>query len=187
MATTLGADLRALRKSRAMTLEELAQNMARSVGWLSQVERGISKPSLSDIQRMAGIFSVPMSLFFGTADAPESERGRIVRGGARRTIGERESGLVEELLSPDLTDAFEVVHSTFLPGAGRTEAIRRPTQELAYLVSGKLDIWLGDEGGEEGFVVKAGDAFRIRDTTFRWTNPYPDPAVAIWVISPPVY
>ena len=189
MAATLGADLRALRKSRAMTLEELAQTMARSVGWLSQVERGVSKPNMSDLQRLAGIFGVPMSLFFGTADAPENERGRIVRGGARRAIGEREGGLVEELLSPDLTDAFEVLHSTFLPGAGRTEAIRRPTQELAYLVCGKLDIWLGNEGGgsEEGFVVKAGDAFRIRGTTFRWTNPYPDPAVAIWIISPPVY
>ena len=36
---TLGADIRALRKARGLTLAELAQTLGRSVGWLSQVER----------------------------------------------------------------------------------------------------------------------------------------------------
>ncbi|MEL6481261.1 MAG: XRE family transcriptional regulator, partial [Pseudomonadota bacterium] len=32
-----------------------------------------------------------------------------------------------------------------------------------------------------------GDSFRIREEPFRWANPYEDPAVVVWVISPPVY
>ena len=36
---TLGADLRALRKARGLTLSDLATALGRSVGWLSQVER----------------------------------------------------------------------------------------------------------------------------------------------------
>ena len=108
--------------------------------------------------------------------------GRIVRATARRAIGTVE-GLSESLLSPDLTDEFEVVHSTFAPGAERSETTTRATQELAYLVSGRLDVWIGDKA----FNVAQGDSFRIRGEPYRWANPYPDPAVAIWVIAPPVY
>ena len=39
---SLGADLRALRKARGVTLAELAADLNRSVGWLSQVERDLS-------------------------------------------------------------------------------------------------------------------------------------------------
>ena len=51
------------------------------------------------------------------------------------------------------------------------------------MVSGKLDIQLDGEA----FTVSAGDSFRLRGTVFRWANPYCDPAIAVWVISPPVY
>ncbi len=180
---TLGRDLRALRSSRKMTLEDLAARLDRSVGWLSQVERDISTPRLSDLREIADIFDVPLSLLFGNAEAPEEEKGRIVRASARRVMGEQDKGLVETLISPDLTDSFEVIHSTFQPGSSRPRPIGRPTQEVAYLLSGKLDIWLN----EEPFTVSAGDSFRIREQSYRWANPYQEPAIAIWVISPPVY
>ena len=180
---TLGADLRALRKARGMTLEELAQALDRSVGWISQVERDISTPRIRDLQQIARVLDVPLSLFFGSPAATEEERGIIVRANARRVVGVDDSGLMETLLSPDLTDDFEVVHSTFRPGSRREENVRRDTQELAYLVSGRLDVWID----ERPFVIEAGDSFRIRAQNYRWSNPYDEPAVAVWIISPPVY
>ena len=136
--SSLGEDLRALRTTRKMTLEDLAQKLGRSVGWLSQIERDISTPRLSDLRQIADIFEVPRSIFFGSTDAPDAEKGRIVRSSARRIIGERDAGLVEALVSPDLTDDFEMIHSTFQPGSSRTNRISRPTQELAYMISGML-------------------------------------------------
>lgn len=180
---TLGKDLRALRTARGMTLEALATRLDRSVGWVSQIERDISTPRVSDLHEIAAVFDVPVSLLFGSPDAPENERGRIVRAPARRVIGETDAGLLEALISPDLTDDFEVVHSTFHPGAKREQPISRPTQEVAYMVTGKLDIWLD----EEAFTVSSGDSFRIREQSYRWANPYSESAIAIWVISPPVY
>lgn len=180
---TLGADLRSLRKSRGLTLEQMAAALGKSVGWLSQVERDISTPRVRDLRRIAEYLEVPLSLFFGNHEGPEEERGRIVRADNRRTVGVYDSGLVETLLSPDLTDDFEVIHSTFQPGSRREENTRRETQELAYIVSGKLDVWIDDEP----FTVSEGDSFRIRGRAYRWANPYKRPAVAVWVISPPVY
>lgn len=180
---TLGADLRSLRKSRGLTLEDMAQALDKSVGWLSQVERDISTPRMRDLRRMAGLFDVPLSLFFGRHDVPEEERGLIVRANSRRTVGVFDSGLVETLLSPDLTDDFEVIHSTFQPGSRREENMQRDTQELAYMVSGRLDVWIDDRP----FSMAKGDSFRLRGQSYRWANPYECPAVAVWVISPPVY
>lgn len=180
---TLGADLRALRRARGLTLAELSGRLGRSVGWLSQVERDKSVPSITDLRRLAAHFGVPVSLLFGQAAAPADEIGRVVRAGARRRIGSGEAGLIEELLSPDLTDDFEVVHSTFQPHSRIGETVVRPTQEVGYLVSGRLDLRIGDRR----FTIHPGDSFRIRGEPFEWFNPYDDPAVAIWVIAPPVY
>ena len=180
---TLGADLRALRKARGKTLSALAGALGRSVGWLSQVERDLSEPSISDLRQIAAALGVPMSLLFGHASAPAREQGYVVRAGARRPMGSGEEGLMEELLSPDLTDDFEVIHSTFRPRSKMQTPARRPTQEVGYMVSGKLDLCLGGHD----FTVGPGDSFRFRGETYRWANPYDEPAVAIWVIAPPVY
>jgi transcriptional regulator with XRE-family HTH domain len=179
---TLGADLRALRRARGLTLAGLAQLLGRSVGWLSQVERDMSVPGVTDLRQIATALDVSVSSLFRAVSAP-GEQGYIVRHSARRPIGSREAGLVEELLSPDLTDAFEMVHSTFEPGAQIAEPVTRPTQEVGYIVSGRLDLWVNGRM----FHLGPGDSFRLRAEPFRWANPYADPCVAIWVIAPPIY
>lgn len=180
---TLGADLRALRKARGLTLSELATALGRSVGWLSQVERDLSIPSVTDLRQIANVLGVSLSMLFSHNAAPVEEAGYVVRKGSRRPIGTGAAGLVEELLSPDLTDDFEMVYSTFEPRSERADRFNRPTQEVGYLISGKLDL----EIGSRKFTIHPGDSFRIRGEPFRWINPYDTPAVAIWVIAPPVY
>ena len=182
-AMTLGADLRALRKARGLTLAELAERLNRSVGGLSQVERDKSDASIADLRQIAGELDVSVSMLFRHSAAPAKEAGYIVRHGARRPIGSNIEGLVEELLSPDLTDDFEMVHSTFAPGSRSDVCVTRPTQEVAYLISGKLEVEIEDTL----HIICPGDSFRIRGEAFRWSNPYAEPAVAIWVIAPPVY
>lgn len=183
LSHTLGADLRSLRKTRGLTLHDLATRLDRSVGWLSQVERDLSTPSISDLRHLASALNVSVSMLASHEAASARETGYVVRKGSRRPIGPRVSGLEEELLSPDLTDAFEMVHSTFDPGAGILEPVTRPTQEVGYLISGRLKLWIRDEE----FTIEPGDSFRIRGEPFRWSNPYSERAVAIWVIAPPVY
>jgi transcriptional regulator with XRE-family HTH domain len=180
---TLGADLRSIRKSRGLTLSDLAATVGKSVGWLSQVERDLSEPSINDLRDLAKALDIPLSMLFGQAKSAPGEAHFIVRKGARRPIGSNEAGLVEELLSPDLTDDFEVVHSTFEPGARLATPVSRPTQEVGYLISGKLEITIG----LGMFTIDPGDSFRIRGEPFQYANPYQEPAVAIWVIAPPVY
>ncbi len=180
---SLGADIRTLRKARGLTLTDLAVRLDRSVGWISQVERDMSEPSIADLQAISQCLGVPMSMLFGQNNIPVGEEGLVVRAGSRRPIGAKEEGLVEELLSPDLTDDFEMVHSTFQPHSRMKKPMSRPTQEVGYLTSGQLHLSIGDKE----FHLRAGDSFRIRGEPYFWANPYAEPAVAIWVIAPPVY
>ncbi len=41
--------------------------------------------------------------------------------------------------------------------------------------------------GERRFDLKPGDSFRFKGERHRWRNPGLEPAIAIWVIAPPVY
>jgi transcriptional regulator with XRE-family HTH domain len=180
---TLGADIRALRKSRDLTLVDMAERLGRSVGWLSQVERDKSEPTISDLRQIGEVLGVPMSMLFGHASVPAGEQGYVVRAGARRPMGGSTEGLVEELLSPDLTADFEMVHSTFQPQSEMQVPANRPTQEVGYIISGRLNLRIGDRS----FSVGPGDSFRIRGEEYQWSNPHDAPCVAIWVIAPPVY
>jgi quercetin dioxygenase-like cupin family protein len=93
------------------------------------------------------------------------------------------SGLVEELLSPDIGGAFEMFLSIFEPGAELKSFSQRDTEEEGYVVEGSLEIWIG----RRRFTVNAGDSFRIVREPFRWANVSLANAVVVWVIAPPAY
>lgn len=180
---SLGADLRALRKSRGLTLTDVAAAVGRSVGWMSQVERDMSQPSMPELKQLADVLGVSVSTFFGQAPARPGEEGIIVRRHARRPIGHRVHGLTEELLSPDLTDDFEVIHSVFEANTERKTLVQRDTQEVGYIITGKLELIINGTA----HTLTAGDSFRLRGEPFRWANKTDTPCIAIWIIAPPVY
>ena len=102
---------------------------------------------------------------------------------ARRPLGTGEDGLIEELLSPDLTGGYEVVRSVFAAGAALPEPVKRETEEAGYVISGALDLELAGSW----FCLEAGDSFRFKEEPYRWRNAGTAEAVVIWIISPPVY
>ena len=75
---SVGADIRALRKNRSLTLTELADRLGRSVGFISQIERGISEPSINDLRNIAEVFDVPLSFLFGENRSDPAEAKYIV-------------------------------------------------------------------------------------------------------------
>ena len=93
---------------------------------------------MEELDTLAAALGMATASFFGKTPVEPREEGRVVRkrrapsvvcagaGAGRRTC-----------LSPDLTDDFEVVHSTFASRRRtRVEDTRRATQEVGYVVSG---------------------------------------------------
>ena len=178
----IGSDIRALRRSRNWTLSDLAEQLERSVGWLSQVERDVTEPALDDIRKIAVLFNLPVGFFF-PASANQDEQQHIVRAGSGRAMNDTSKGLKEILLSPDLGGAFEVIHSVFAPGAKCPKPFVRPTEEAGYVISGHFSLFIDDQR----FDLNPGDSFRFSGETITWVNEGDVDAVVMWVIAPPVY
>ncbi|PYF08130.1 XRE family transcriptional regulator [Rhodobacter viridis] len=184
MGHHVGEDIRALRKTRGMTLAQLAAAVGRSVGWLSHIERGQTTPSVRDLGQIAERLEVTLSFFFRSSGRAPEEQGLVLRAADRQTIGTTESGLVEELLSPTLGGSFEMIRSVFAPGAS-SEGPRkaRPTEDGGVVISGTLTLILG----ETEFHLAPGDSFQFGQTEYAWRNDGTAPAVVIWIVSPPIY
>ena len=181
-ASSIGADIRALRKGRGLTLEALADDLGKSVGFLSQVERGISTPSIADLRALAQLFDIPLSFFLSPKTPHPEEAGIIQRASDRRMIGE-ESDLIEELLSPDLSGSFEMLRSSFAAHSRSQDVVCRPTEESGFILSGVFDLCIDGKWHS----LKTGDSFRFKDAKMQWANPSDEVCVILWVIAPPVY
>lgn len=184
MSRQIGDDIRALRKARGMTLKDLASAVGRSLGWLSQIERGQTAPSVRDLGLIADTFGVNISFFFRSASRAEAERGLVLRAADRVPIGSTESGLTEELLSPSLSGSFEMIKSVFAPHSDSNGSIpANQREDGGVIISGRLSLTIGDLTVN----LSTGDSFQFAGRDYAWTNPHDEPAVVIWVVSPPVY
>ena len=70
-AVFMGQSVRELRAAKEMTLQELSIGTKLSVGYLSQVERGLSAPSISALQAIAKALDVTVSWFFRASEDGE--------------------------------------------------------------------------------------------------------------------
>lgn len=182
----VGAQIRDLRKARGLTLQGLADKIGRSVGYVSQIERNISDVSIPTLKEVADALDVTINWFFqGNANAPAEERDFIVRAANRRKLEFSGTGMVEELLSPNFSGAFEMILGTFAPGAATgSEKYTRVGEVGGFLVSGVLNLAVGDKQ----FQLSPGDAFTYPSMDpHRCWNPGREAAVVVWVLSPPSY
>jgi transcriptional regulator with XRE-family HTH domain len=83
--TDLGARVRALRRERGLTLKGLGRLAGLSHPFLSQVERGLARPSIGSVERIAAALDVPVAHLW--APARQGESVRVVR---------RDEGAVDE-------------------------------------------------------------------------------------------
>src|SRR3546814_11501415 len=81
----VGEEIRRLRRSRGMSITDLAKKIGRSVGFVSQIERGMSKPSVKDLSAISISLRVKIGWFvLDKEPADARERVWIVLAGKRR-------------------------------------------------------------------------------------------------------
>jgi len=98
---SLGARLRELRTASGVSLRALAARLGISPSAVSQIERGVMRPSVSRLIAYVGAIGVPLSAVFeaGIEKAPEGSAGARGPHGAI-AYGAAESGRAQEPASP---------------------------------------------------------------------------------------
>lgn len=182
----VGQQIRELRRARGLTLSELAAAAGRSIGNLSEMERGLSPITIESLDAISRALGVTVNWFFsGAAIAPPEERDVVVRRAARRELNLGQAGTREELLSPSLSGRLEMILTTFAPGAGAGEPGRtRKGEEGGLVLSGRLEL---HDGGRT-WLLEEGDSFQLRGDGAHWVrNPGARDAVVVWAITPANY
>lgn len=186
----LGNEIRQLRKVRGITLQQLALATGKSVGFLSQVERNLTKPSVAALQDISVALGVHIGWFFpeDSAGAPE-EREHIVRESNRRRLtyseltGTEYLGLHDYLLSANLNGNLALGISRYEPGASTgDDSYAHNGEEAGLVLSGSLELTL------DGRVhrLEAGDSFSFKShLPHRYANPSSrEEAVVVWANTP---
>jgi transcriptional regulator with XRE-family HTH domain len=182
--TDVGAQIRELRKIKGFTLQHVATEAGISVSYLSQIERERSKLPIGVLKRISDVLGVHMNWFFQIrAGGPPEERDIVVRKQHRRTLTFTGLGIVEELLSPNLSGPLEMLLSTIEPGADSGD-YSHDGVEAGLVLSGTLDLWVAGKF----FRLEEGDSFSFKSTeVHRCANPSDRPARIVWIITPPHY
>ncbi len=180
--SSVGLRLRALRKTRDLSLQVLADRLDVSIGHLSQVERGLSTASLKLLAGAADALGVGLAdLFPGTAPAAVAETGTVVvRQGERARLGLWQAGITKELLTaPRGASRLNLFMVRIEPG-GTTgeEDYVHGGEEAGFVLEGMLELHV--EG--RTWRLEPGDSFRFAsDRPHRFGNPGAATALVLWV------
>ena len=173
----VGTRLREARQQRGLSLRALAELCELSPNTISLVERGVSSPSVSTLQRLATALGMPITSFF--ADEPERTQVLLTRSGERIRSGSA-SVLLESLGYGLEEQACDPFHVTLKTGAssGRRMMSHAGT-ELVFCLQGKVDY----EVAGEHYRLQPGDSLLFRaDLPHHWHNPNDEPAVFLMIM-----
>lgn len=180
--TGLGLQLRQRRRIKDLTLTQLSQQSGLSVGLLSQIERGLSSPSLKSMTQICAALGIPMSWLFdsGPVGSP-AEQGLVVRRGSRRRLDLGTYGVTKELLSPDLGGEMQIYLVSIRPGGqSGPQTYTHRGEEGGLVLAGTLELTVADRV----VLLYEGDAFRFSSTlAHRFSNPGATQASVVWANS----
>lgn len=174
-----GQRFRRLRTRRGLSLAQVARATKVSVGFLSALERGQMRSSISTLRRIARFYRTNILSLFETA----AENPRLVRSSQRKVL-ETTPGVRMELLAWGQT-AMEPHLFRIKPGGGSGESYSHEGEEFLHVLRGDFEIWLSDH---EHYRLKPGDSLYFESSTpHRWRNPGRSETCLLWVNTPPTF
>ncbi|MGB2641824.1 MAG: cupin domain-containing protein [Candidatus Acidiferrum sp.] len=174
-----GQRFRRLRLRRGLSLAKVARATKVSIGFLSALERGQMRSSISTLRRIARFYRTNILSLFETA----AKNPRLVRPSQRKIL-ETTPGVRMELLAWGQT-AMEPHLFRVKPGGGSGESYSHEGEEFLHILRGDFEIWLN---GEEHYRLRPGDSLYFESSTpHRWKNPGRSETWLLWVNTPPTF
>ena len=146
----IGKKLRELRKQNDLTLEDLASRSELTKGFLSQVERNLTAPSIATLEDILEALGSNLSEFFH-----EEEEKQIVFGVDDFFVDEKEDYQVEWIIPNAQKNQMEPILMTLYPHKKSHIQTSYTGEEFGYVLKGNITIM---RGGKK-YKVKAHETF----------------------------
>jgi transcriptional regulator with XRE-family HTH domain len=180
----MGQKIRQLRLDRRFTLEDAAERVGCTPGFLSQVERNQAVPSITMLYAIAQAFGVKVTYFFPRVGADT----KVVRSDEREIFRFEGSSIAYSLLSakfPGRRLEPLLVHIDAKDEVLPSDEFRsHPGEEFYYVLEGVLRLRVGDDI----YDLSPGDSLHFKSTVkHRMDNPGDSATLALCVLTPSVF
>ena len=173
----LGARIRARRKVLGKTMQQVADEAGLTIGFISQIERGLSTPSLSSLYNVAKALEASVAMF---VVQPPARQHSVVTHAGKRPLFEAGSGNTRfyEFLERGFPEAkLNACLTHVLPGHA-SEMMSHEGEDFIYLVAGHM---LYEVDGVS-YELSAGDTLHFDShKPHRRTNIGAETAIELWV------
>ena len=175
----IGEKIKELRIERGLTQEELADRAELSKGFISQVERDLTSPSIATLEDIVISLGTDLTSFFS-----EKERPQVVFSGEDYFVkeDERHQSTIEWIVPNAQKNNMEPIRVTI--GVGGTTIPDNPHEgeEFGYVIKGSIDVHIGSDT----YHVSKGESFYIYPEQEHFISSGKG-AEIIWVSSPPSF
>lgn len=175
----IGSKLKELRVLKGLTQEELADRAELSKGFISQLERDLTSPSISTLDDLLQCLGVTLAEFF----ADDNEQPVVF--GFDDYFEKEDADLknkIEWIVPSAQKNMMEPIRVTLQPGGSTYPDTPHEGEEFGYVLDGEITLHLG----KKNFRAKKGESFYYSPEKKHHISSEKG-ATLIWVSTPPSF
>ena len=162
MNADIGSKIKELRTNKKLTLKELSSNTGLSIGFLSQLERGLTTIAIDSLEKIATVLGVDLSYFF---TIPKENKSSVLKSYEKEVFQVVKSKFITYHLSTDMENKLMLPRIfEILPGVEGEclTSYQHDGEEFVYVLEGiltlildttKYELYPGDSAHYESKVV----------------------------------
>jgi transcriptional regulator with XRE-family HTH domain len=177
----IGEKIKRLRRVNNLTQDELANRCDLTKGFISQIERNLTSPSINTLIDILEALGTNISSFFNEKD---EEKIVFSKDDIYERIYEDLGYSVSWLIPNAQKNEMEPILIRLAEKCTTKEDGPHEGEEFGYVLKGKVNLILG----KQTFKIKNGESFYFKSNKAHYLeNPYNKPATILWVSTPPSF
>lgn len=175
----IGKKLKELRKQNDLTLDDLASRSELTKGFLSQVERNLTTPSIATLEDILEALGSSLSEFFH-----EEQEQQIVFTTQEFFVDEQEDYSIEWVIPNAQKNEMEPILLTLHPHKQSHELQAHRGEEFGYVLKGNVTL----VRGSKRYKLKAQETFYLDGSKSHYLyNHGSSDAKILWITTPPMF
>ncbi|MEG0364925.1 MAG: XRE family transcriptional regulator [Erysipelotrichales bacterium] len=175
----IGKKIKRLRIQNNLTLEELASRSELTKGFLSQLERNLTSPSISTLEDILEALGTTISIFF-----QEKKDEQIVFKAEDFFVDEQSEHTINWIIPNAQKNEMEPIIIDIKPKGTSIVIEPHEGEEFGYILKGKVII----VNGKEEQSIKKGETFYIKGKYTHYIKNNSDKIASIlWITTPPLF
>ena len=175
----IGKKLKELRLKNDLTLGDLASRSELTKGFLSQVERNLTAPSIATLEDILEALGTNLSEFFR-----EEEEKQIVFSTQDFFEDKQDDYTIEWVIPNAQKNEMEPILLTLAPHKKSQDMLAHHGEEFGYVLKGTVTLVLGNKK----YKLKAQETFYLDGTKSHYLyNHGSSEAKVLWVTTPPMF